>query len=547
MDKNSQLSAKHSMLSLTSPTKLHVIPNDNKVVKRKAKTTLGNITNSINRPKLINKGGIPPLLRRNSSFFREESPVHESLSGALYSTMEQSEANPDRFIPKVQHSQNTKCVDLEEDPEEIRPPPNASPSKHLSAQTKKMFKQKVANACGLDMNQRILQYMPLPPQPSLDRPIFSIGSRQTYNFDSKSQRLAKLRKINTNPERILDAPGFQDDFYLNLLSWSKKNVLAIALDNAIYLWDGDSGDVNLLVELNEKCSSLTWSDDSCHISIGKNDGNIEIWDAETMTHVRTMRSGLGVRIGSQSWLDTLCVTGSKSGEMQINDVRIKNHIVQTWDRHQGEVCGLSFREDGIQLASGANDNTVMIWDTRQNNDPIWTKRNHKAAVKAISWHPEITNLLASGGGSLDKHIHFWNTTTGNRLGSIDTGSQVSSLHWGQSYSKHSNSMNTEIVATGGTPNNCITIYNYETKFKVAEIPQAHDSRIVSSQLSPDGTTIASVGGDENLKFYRVFEERRRKRHLEDRTRGFTDKLDTKSHDDDDNTQRSPSKSTYIIR
>lgn len=291
MEKNNPLSAKQSMLSLTSPTKLHVIPNDNKVIKRKGKTTLGNVTNIVNRPKLINKNGIPQLLRRNSSFFREESPVHETLNGSTYNSIDH-ETNPDRFIPKVHHSQTTKCLDLEEDPEEIRPPPNASPSKHLSAQTKKMFKQKVANACGLDMNQRILQYMPLPPQPSLDKPIFSIGSRQTYQFDTKAQRLAKLRKINGNPERILDAPGFHDDFYLNLLSWSKKNVLAIALDNCVYLWDGESGDVNQLVELNTACTSLTWSDDSCHISIGKNDGNVEIWDADTMTHVRTMRSKL---------------------------------------------------------------------------------------------------------------------------------------------------------------------------------------------------------------------------------------------------------------
>lgn len=545
MDKNNNLSAKQSMLSLTSPTKLHVIPNDHKIVKRRTKTTLGNVTNIINRPNLMTKGGIPPLLRRNSSFFREESPSQDILSSPGFNSIEQ-ESNPDRFIPKIHHSQKTKCVDLDDDSEENKPPPNASPSKHLSAQTKKMFKQKVATACGLDMNQRILQYVPSPPQPSLDRPIFSIGSRQTYNFDSKTERLAKLRKINGNPERILDAPGFQDDFYLNLLSWSKKNVLAIALDNAVYLWDGHSGDVNQLVELDVKCSSLTWSDDSCYISIGKSDGNIEIWDVDTMTHVRTMRSGLGVRIGSQSWLDTLCATGSKSGEVQINDVRVKNHIVQTWERHQGEVCGLKFREDGIQLASGANDNTVMIWDTRQNNDPIWIKRSHKAAVKAISWHPEITNLLATGGGSLDKYIHFWNTTTGNRLGSIDTGSQVSSLHWGQSYSKSTGSMNSEIVTTGGSPNNCIAIYNYDSKFKVAEIQQAHDSRIVSSQLSPDGTTIATVGGDENLKFYRVFEEKRKRKLTDENPHSYSHKFDANSHPEED-PQRSPSKSTYIIR
>lgn len=94
MDKNSQLSAKQSMLSLTSPTKLHVIPNENKITKRKGKSTLGNVTNTINRPKLIAKNGIPPLLRRSSSFFREESPVHEPLSGTGYNSIDQ-ETNPD--------------------------------------------------------------------------------------------------------------------------------------------------------------------------------------------------------------------------------------------------------------------------------------------------------------------------------------------------------------------------------------------------------------------------------------------------------------------
>lgn len=30
----------------------------------------------------------------------------------------------------------------------------------------------------------------------------------------------KPRKIAPNPYRILDAPGLQDDFYLNLVDWS---------------------------------------------------------------------------------------------------------------------------------------------------------------------------------------------------------------------------------------------------------------------------------------------------------------------------------------
>lgn len=402
------------------------------------------------------------------------------------------------------------------------------------------------------MNQRILQYLPRPPVASFKRKAYSLGNRAHYYYGSqtgerKPWEVAKLRKINTNPERILDAPGFQDDFYLNLLSWSKKNCLAIALESSLYLWNGESGDVTLLTEFEaETISSVTWSDDDCHVSIGKSDGNTEIWDVETMSLVRTMRSGLGVRIGSQSWLDTLVACGTKSGEIQINDVRIKNHIVSAWQEHSGEVCGLSYRKDGLQLASGSNDNSVMIWDTRTSM-PQFVKRNHTAAVKAISWCPDVPNLLATGGGQTDKYIHFWNTTTGARVSSINTGSQVSSLQWGQSY--NGDIMNREIVATGGNPENAISVYNYETRFKVAEIVQAHDSRICSSQLSPDGTTLATVGGDENLKFYKVFDPKRSSKAGSD---AFLDLLSvgSKKCDSDNARSRSPTRrntSEYVIR
>ena len=463
----------------------------------------------------------------------------------------------DRFIPILQSSSQTK-IDPTTLTDEM-PPPTASPIAHLRAQTKTVFKKSVAKACGLDMNERILRYLPQPPVAKFNKRTYSIKSRIHYSYpvcgsnqettgittstttttteftlgngpttggnnggntednindESTStlmSRLIRPRKISTNPERILDAPGFQDDFYLNLLSWSNKNVLAIALDTALYMWNALNGDVSLLVDYQTTTiTSIVWSDDDCHISIGKDDGNTEIWDTETLSLVRTMRSNLGVRIGSQSWFETTIATGARSGEIQINDIRVRKHIVATWEEHEGEVCGLSYKNDGFQLASGGNDNTVRIWDTRASR-ALWTKCNHRAAVKALAWCPYMPNVLASGGGQADKFIHFWNTTTGARLGSINTGSQVSSLHWGQSYTGKTGAMDREIVATGGSPENAISIFNYDSKFKVAEIPHAHESRICTSQLSPDGTTIATVGGDENLKFFKIFDRRRKQK------------------------------------
>ncbi|CAB4257228.1 similar to Saccharomyces cerevisiae YGL116W CDC20 Cell-cycle regulated activator of anaphase-promoting complex/cyclosome (APC/C), which is required for metaphase/anaphase transition [Maudiozyma barnettii] len=543
-----------SVLSTTSPAKLNVIserrPGEGKVSKlsltRTSSLDIRPRMPQFNRPTLT-KGNRPQLLRRNSSFFKcneftkgeddddDDNDNDETLpSGA-----------GDRFIPLLQNGMQAR-IDHRELKEEL-PPPDASPVTHLRAQKKCVFKTQVAQACGLNVNERILQYLPQPPVANFKR--YEMKSRSQFRFDSndnESPMLLKLRKIGTNPERILDAPGFQDDFYLNLLSWSRRNILAIALESSLYLWNATSGQVSLLTELEGALiTSVTWSDDDCHISVGTDNGNTQVWDTETSSKVRTMRSGLGVRIGSQSWLETLIATGSRSGEIQINDVRVRDHIVSRWDRHEGEVCGLAYKCDGTQLASGGNDNTVILWDTR-NSMPIFTKRAHNAAVKAISWCPYIPNLLATGGGQADKHIHFWNTTTGNKLGSINTGSQVSSLHWGQSYSSAegpNSAMHREIVATGGNPSNAISVFDYDTKYKVAEIPHAHETRICGSQLSPDGTTLATVGGDENLKFFKVFDPRRAIRR---RTKTALGPLPPNEHQELD-PSTSQARTDYIIR
>lgn len=419
------------------------------------------------------------------------------------------------------------------------PPANASPETHLKSINKKFFQKTVAQACGIDANQRILQYLPKAPLPSLKRSqsysLENSRSRYTYEYysgvridefstnsrssspslptDFMSDRTKpnyQIRKVNQSPERILDCPEFFDDFYLNLIAWNKRNVLAIALNQAVYLWNGDSGDVLQLLDYSEqplmKITSVMWSDDNFHISVGFEQGFMEVWDTETMKKIRKMHGLEKSRIGVQSWLCNLIASGNKDGMIKINDVRVKNHVIQSWDDHHHglEVCGLAYRSDGLQLASGGNDNSMVVWDTRM-SQPQFVKRQHQAAVKALSWNPDISTLLASGGGSNDQKIHFWNTNSGIRVNTIDTGTQISSLHWGQSTNNKR-----EIVATGGEPKNAISVYNYENRLKVAEIINAHESKIISSQLSPDETTLCTIGGDENLKFFKVFDSKKPK-------------------------------------
>ena len=100
-----------------------------------------------------------------------------------------------------------------------------------------------------------------------------------------------------------------------------------------------------------------------------------------------------------------------------------------------QVCGLKWSPDHQHLASGGNDNKLFVWNMTSLN-PVQTYTEHSAAVKAIAWSPHQHGLLASGGGTADRYIRFWNTLTGQPLQCVDTGSQVCNLAW----SKHSNEL-----------------------------------------------------------------------------------------------------------
>lgn len=359
------------------------------------------------------------------------------------------------------------------------------------------YESSLANACGVNLNTRILAFKPPPPESS--KPI---DLRALYNRPlkpAKSQSAQFRRRVQTAPERVLDAPGLLDDYYLNLLDWSSGNQVAIGLERNVYVWSADSGSVSCLLETppDTYVSSVKWSGDGAYVGVGLGTGEVQIWDVEEGSKLRSM-FGHDSRVGVMGWSKHTLSTGARSGLVFNHDVRIAQHKVAELVSHTSEVCGLEWRSDGAQLATGGNDNLVNIWDARSLSAPKFTKTNHRAAVKALSWCPWQLNLLATGGGSYDRNIHFWNTTTGARTNSIDTGSQVTSLRWSNHYR--------EIVSSSGFPDNSLSIWSYPTLVRNVEIP-AHETRVLHSSLSPDGQLLATAAADESLKFWKVFERK----------------------------------------
>jgi hypothetical protein len=79
--------------------------------------------------------------------------------------------------------------------------------------------------------------------------------RETYsgtgdlNFENNTNSI--VRKIASQPFRVLDAPNLCDDFYLNLVDWSQSNQLAVALGTSVYIWNANTASVSELTNLGD--------------------------------------------------------------------------------------------------------------------------------------------------------------------------------------------------------------------------------------------------------------------------------------------------------
>ncbi|OAO89661.1 CDC20.5 [Arabidopsis thaliana] len=306
----------------------------------------------------------------------------------------------------------------------------------------------------------------------------------TNHSDSPHQNpkpVKPRRYIPQNSERVLDAPGIADDFYLNLLDWGSSNVLAIALGDTVYLWDASSGSTSELVTIDEDkgpVTSINWTQDGLDLAIGLDNSEVQLWDCVSNRQVRTLRGGHESRVGSLAWNNHILTTGGMDGKIVNNDVRIRSSIVGTYLGHTEEVCGLKWSESGKKTSK-------------------WWFEEHTAAVRALAWCPFQASLLATGGGVGDGKIKFWNTHTGACLNSVETGSQVCSLLWSKS--------ERELLSSHGFTQNQLTLWKYPSMVKMAEL-NGHTSRVLFMAQSPDGCTVASAAVDETLRLWNVFGE-----------------------------------------
>jgi len=319
---------------------------------------------------------------------------------------------------------------------------------------------------------------------------------------------AKRRKcVPVIPFRVLDAPAFRDDFYCSLLAYSRTaQCLAVGLGTHVYLWSESRGvdtPRSLSSTLAGHITSLSFSStEGGHaiLAIGRSDGRVTLWspldaeprfDSEQPSSVSCLafsprtNSRYSVRHDSVKIAAELLVIGDEAGHIYVYAVEwptTEERDLYDWPgamtlvarltAHTQQVCGLAWSPDNTHFASGGNDNSVYIFETKKIISPSVNRRHtansdnslvvrhtdsytpmsypdhtsnrqspvpslpasaarhylpHSAAVKALAFAPWQSTLLACGAGSNDRGIHFYHTLSGTKLAAIDCSAQVTSL------------------------------------------------------------------------------------------------------------------------
>ena len=185
----------------------------------------------------------------------------------------------------------------------------------------------------------------------------------------KNIKKLSRRPLQKTPIKILDAPGIEDDFYLNLLDWEhKSNRVSVLLGgNEVYFWnaanlgrrENEESAISCLGRQNSVNSTLDsgcvikWSPTGSKLAIGTKNGFVEIWDPERAVRLHNWIGHVGTRCGVLSWagsgnFEGHLSSGGRDHRIVHYDMRTARGIISNaLIGHSQEVCGLKYDHYGI--------------------------------------------------------------------------------------------------------------------------------------------------------------------------------------------------------
>jgi WD40 repeat protein/energy-coupling factor transporter ATP-binding protein EcfA2 len=175
-----------------------------------------------------------------------------------------------------------------------------------------------------------------------------------------------------------------------------------------------------------------------------------------------------------------------------DNVRSHSQLRQYLSGHSGGVNSVAFSPDGKTLASGSDDNTIILWDVGASQSIGPPLTGYSSRVNSIAFSPDGKTLAS---GSADSTVILWDVATHQPIGQPLTG-QLGSVN------SVAFSPDGKTLASGGD-DNTIILWDVATHQPMGQPVMWHSRSVNSIAFTPDGKLLASGGDDRTIILWDV--------------------------------------------
>ncbi|KAJ5169383.1 uncharacterized protein N7500_002166 [Penicillium coprophilum] len=261
--------------------------------------------------------------------------------------------------------------------------------------------------------------------------------------------------VEVSVEELVVGDEFGNVWYY-LVEWSDKE------DQVKWKWNGSMTLLAKICAHTQQICGLAWSPDEKYLATGGNDNVCLLFELAEILPSRH----LDYTVGSTTPPDSpssfsLGVFPYLALGTAARRLFLRRPALPSWlaTPIKPPAAAALLNHAGTLISGGGR--TILVPHDRQKH-----RLTHSAAVKAIAFAPWQSSLLATGGGTNDRSIHFYHTRSGACLATINVFAQVTSLIWSET--------RREIAATFGyaQPDHPfrIAIFAWPSCAQVAVIP-----------------------------------------------------------------------------
>ncbi|KAG2130354.1 WD40-repeat-containing domain protein [Suillus clintonianus] len=397
---------------------------------------------------------------------------------------------------------------------------------------------RIAKTFGL-LDDRVLSPNDSPSRSSdpFFRSLLRRSASELFSTPRAASLLSAKANLGTRKHFVmaLDGPGMSTDLFASPMAWSHANCIGVAFKYDVYFQNLESRAVVHLCRSSLSdgtVHSIDWGGKANPylLALGTTAGDVRVMDAEKKMQLVDWVDG-SHGMGGMHWNGDVLAVGRTGGNVSLFDIRTRAEITKIMG-HKRRVHGVKWSADGRHLATGDDSGIVHVWDHRANdlltNGDKNIRMKHKGPVKALSWSPWQSGLLASGGGSPDGEIHVWNTgkmtPSSGPMHTISLQTTITSLHWSphckELLSTHGSSWaapqsnvhpavpqsNLRPIAQASAPcvENSLAVHSYPSCQRVVNV-KAHSAPVGHSCMGPDGCSVFTVSPiEETIKMFRVW-------------------------------------------